>query len=363
VKTILILTASFGEGHNAAARNLRDALAAASPDTRVVVSDVFLEAYGNFNRACAKGYIALINHFPGIWQKAFEILDHTRLVEGHIGIYQAAAALLERLLDDLRPALVVSTYPGCNHLLDHVMRRRVRRPFRTVTIITDSLTINSVWHRAHSDLFLVANDATAEVVRRAGVPAKKILAPGFPVPRVFATFDGLRPAPPADGRWKVLYVINSGRHLAPGIVRELLTVKNISLSVTVGRDEELRGRVLAAAGDAPVTIHGWTPEMPRLMAENHLLISKAGGATVQESLAARTPMIITQVVPGQEEGNARLILENHAGALATSPLEIASAVENAFRDEARQWQAWLEAATPLSRPAASDEIAGFLLSL
>ena len=33
-------------------------------------------------------------------------------------------------------------------------------------------------------------------------------------------------------------------------------------------------------------------------------------------------MIITQVVPGQEEGNARLIIDKEAGAVATTPLEI-----------------------------------------
>jgi UDP-N-acetylglucosamine:LPS N-acetylglucosamine transferase len=35
------------------------------------------------------------------------------------------------------------------------------------------------------------------------------------------------------------------------------------------------------------------------MLESHLLISKAGGATVQETIAAKCPMIISQVVPGR----------------------------------------------------------------
>lgn len=362
MKSVLILTASFGEGHNAAARNLHEALLARVPETRVVICDPFREAYGAFNQFCVRGYLTIINRFPGLWQKAFQLLHDTSLVEQHIGIYWTAANLLERLLDEERPDTVVSVYPGCNHLLDYVARRRVRRPFRTVTIITDSLTINSVWYRAYSDVFLVANEATAEVVREAGVPARKVLAPGFPVPRVFATFgNGIRATPPPDGKWKVLYVINSGRHVAPGIVRKLLTLENISLSVTVGKDDELRADIERAANGKPVTIHGWTPELPRLMAESHLLISKAGGATVQETLAARTPMIITQIVPGQEEGNARLILESGAGALATDPEAIADAVAGAFSDEAREWQAWHQAAVSLSRPSASDDIAGYLL--
>ena len=96
VKSLLILTASFGEGHNAAARNLREAITVKSPQINVLVSDVFLDAYGSFSRLAEKGYLAVINRLPQFWQKAFEILDRTRFLERHIGIYGAAARRLAR---------------------------------------------------------------------------------------------------------------------------------------------------------------------------------------------------------------------------------------------------------------------------
>ncbi len=364
MRPVLILTAGFGEGHNAAARNLRDAILAASPDTPVIVSDIFLEAYGGFNRVIQRGYVAMINHAPKVWEALFAVIDRTRLVEQHMFFYRRAAGLLEKMISDLRPAVVVSTFPGCNHLLDLIQRKRLRRSFRTVTIVTDSLTINAVWHRAYSDVFLVANEATAEVMRNDGVPAAKILTMGFPVPRIFASQLVERSVPPADGLWDVLYVINSGRHIAPDIVRHLLAVGGIRLAVTVGKDAGLGRRVAAVAKDAgrTVAIHGWTQEMPRLMAESHLVISKAGGATVQETLAARTPMIITQIVPGQEEGNARLLIESGAGALAATPHAIAETVDNAFRNDAAVWRSWQKAVVELSRPDASDRIADFILN-
>lgn len=365
MKSILILTASFGEGHNAAARNLHEAILAVSPETSCVVSDVFRDAYGWMIRMLEKGYLAVINHFPYLWQTAFEVMDRTRIVEQHIGIYGAAARRLGRLIVQNQPSVIVSTYPGCNHLLDFIYRNRLKRPFKLVTIITDSLTINSVWHRAHSDYFLVANDVTADVLAKAGVPGQKIRNFGFPVPRIFATYNGLRPVPPSDGRWRVLYVVNSGRHIAPEIARRLLTLDDISLAVTTGRDEDLARRIsaLSAAEGRKVDVFGWTPDMPRLMAESHLLISKAGGATVQESLAARTPMIITQIVPGQEAGNARLILDKEAGALATTPLKISETAHRAFANGGREWIKWQQAAASLGRPAAADETARFVLGL
>ena len=363
MKSLLILTAGFGEGHNAAARNLREAIAVMAPQTNAVVSDVFLDAYGSFNRLVQQGYVAVINRFPSLWQMVFEILDRTRIVEWHIGVYAAAARRLSGLISNLEPSVIVSTYPGCNHLLDFIYRRRLKRPFRMVTIITDSLTINSVWHRAHSDYFLVANEPTANVLVDAGIPQQKIRAFGFPVPRLFGSLNGSRPVPPPDGRWRVLYVINSGRAMAPEIVRRLLALHDVRLTVTTGRDEDLARRLsaISKAERKSIDVFGWTPEMPRLMAENHLLISKAGGATVQETLAARTPMIITQIVPGQEEGNARLVLERRAGALATTPPRIAATTRAAFADGAREWIAWQQAASSLSRPNAADDIARFLL--
>ncbi len=365
MKSVLILTAGFGEGHNAAARNLKEALQAASPETKIVMSDIFLEAYGSFNRLMQKTYIAAINYTPVLWQILFELMHRTRLVELHMGFYGKAARLLEKKIAELQPEVVVSTYPGCNHLLDFLQRKRLHRPYRMVTIITDSLSINSVWLRAHSDFFIVANERTAEIVRTLGTPDEKVLTLGFPVPRVFDTVSVERPVPPADGLWRVLYVINSGKHLSPAIVRHLLELPNIQLSVTVGRDEELHQRVFAVSEEVsrPVEIHGWTSEMPRFMAENHIVISKAGGATVQETLAARTPMIITQIVPGQEEGNARLLLESGAAALATTPQDIAATVRDAFANDGARWRQWHEAVCTLSRPSASDEIARFILGL
>jgi processive 1,2-diacylglycerol beta-glucosyltransferase len=360
VKSALILTAGFGEGHNAAARNLREALIAKSPEANVVVSDVFLEAYGWFNRLAQRSYIGTINHAPLVWQGIFHLLDRTKLVEWHIGIFRAAARRLEALISEHRPDVIVSTYPGCNHLLDFVYRKRSKRPFHTVTVVTDSLTINTVWHRAHSDHFIVANEATGAVMREAGVPGGKIHLLGFPVPRLFGSLQNVKNIHPPDGKWRVLYVINSGRRIAPEIVRHLLELPGIHLTVTVGRDEELGRKVTSVAAGKPFDLFGWTPDMPRLMAESHLLISKAGGATVQETLAAQTPMIVTQIVPGQEEGNARLVMESHAGALAITPAEIARTVAEAFRNDATLWRSWHRAASSLSHPRAADDIARFL---
>jgi processive 1,2-diacylglycerol beta-glucosyltransferase len=111
-----------------------------------------------------------------------------------------------------------------------------------------------------------------------------------------------------------------------------------------------------------VEIFGWTDRIPELMSNAHLLISKAGGATVQESLAALTPLVVTQIVPGQEEGNARLLLGNNCGALAPSTAEIVATVQAAFADEGALWKTWCSNIARLRRPDAARDIAQFVLA-
>jgi processive 1,2-diacylglycerol beta-glucosyltransferase len=100
-----------------------------------------------------------------------------------------------------------------------------------------------------------------------------------------------------------------------------------------------------------------------MMHESHLLIGKAGGATVQEAIAAGCPMIINHVVAGQEEGNARLIVETNSGVTASSPAEVAVQVERAFADDAKQWREWAGNITKLSRPRAALDIAEFVMAI
>ena len=86
-------------------------------------------------------------------------------------------------------------------------------------------------------------------------------------------------------------------------------------------------------------------ELPQLLRSSHLLISKAGGAITQEAIAAGCPIIVNQIVPGQEEGNARLIADNAAGTVAISNSEVVAAnAEKVARDAMRAASVRLELA-------------------
>jgi processive 1,2-diacylglycerol beta-glucosyltransferase len=359
VKRILILTAGFGEGHNSAARGVRAGLARIAPQVEVELRDLFPETFGVLNEIVRRAYIGLINRWPRSWRYVYDWLDRKKDFEQRFQKFRGLKKNLGRLLDRFQPDVVVSTFPPYPYLLDQILGDD--RRCRNVAIVTDSITVNAIWYHAPADYFVVANQQSAAVVHDGGVPPEKIKVLGFPVSPRFADFQKDRPLP--NGTWpRVLYVINAGTSRAPDLVRKLLAL-NIQLTVTVGRDEKLRHAIEAAAGDRKIDIYGWTDEMPRLLCENHLLIGKAGGATVQETIAAACPMIINHVVSGQEEGNAQLIVETKSGVIALSNDEVFSQVQHTFANDAGQWRKWSANISALSRPRASVEIAEFLLSI
>ena len=94
---------------------------------------------------------------------------------------------------------------------------------------------------------------------------------------------------------------------------------------------------------------------------HHLVIAKAGGAMVQEAIAARCPIIINQVIPGQEEGNAHLIKKLGVGAVAERSKEVRDLVEEAFAHKSRQWQEWRDNLDKVSRSDATLRIAALVL--
>jgi processive 1,2-diacylglycerol beta-glucosyltransferase len=362
MKKILILTAGFGDGHNAAARNLRDAIELLDENSRAEVLDLFADSYGAFNTLARKTYLGMVQYAPRLWGGIYSMLE-SPLVGSQLGNFPRMQELLEKILAETQPDCVVSTYPIYAHVIQRICRSQHERPFKLITVVTDSITVNSAWFRAPSDYFCVANDATAEVLRKNGVADKLIHTLGFPVSPVFADNPDILPAPAGDEPRRVLYIINTGKKKAGKSVDRLLELENVHLTVTVGRDAELRARLIERTRDLAdrVKVIGWTNQMPELMMSHHLVISKAGGATVQEAIAARCPMIVNQVIPGQEEGNAELIWRYHLGAIGEKNREVAELVENAFSKKAAQWNEWRANLKKISRPDAALRIGELIL--
>jgi processive 1,2-diacylglycerol beta-glucosyltransferase len=364
-KRILILTASFGEGHNSAARGVRDGLARVAPEgTEVELRDLFAEAYGPINELVRRSYLGLVNFAPRAWGAVYRWLDRKKDFDKEFAPFSRLKDHFSALLDRFQPDVVICTFPAYPNVLRQIAGANADRirSCKSVVVVTDSITINAAWYRSAADYFLVANEQSASVLRAVAVAPQKIKVFGFPVSPKFADFAGSNRAWPSNNsERRVLYMIHAATHGAPDLVRRLAYL-GVDLTVTIGRTDGLRPAIEAAA-DGRARIVGWTDELPRMLYGSHLLIGKAGGATVQETIAAGCPMIINHVVAGQEEGNARLIVETNSGVIALSPAEVVTQCQRAFSDDAKQWREWVANIAKLSRPRAALDVAEFLLSI
>jgi len=357
MKKVLILSASYGEGHNAAARGLRLALEQLGHTAEVF--DPFPEAYGKWYERSRRDYLDMIERRPELWALVYKLLDRTPLISLTLPFMRRVGRALSTKLPQFAPDIVVSAYPLYAYLLHH---SDSPRPYRFYTVVTDSITINSVWHRAPSDAWLVPNEASAKVMREAGVPAERLQDFGFPVPPVFAAPHPTRVAPGQEEPLRVLYMINAGHATAAALTQKLLEIEGVALTVTAGKDEALRQQLEQTVRDSgkSAQVYGWTSDMPQLLMSHHLLIGKAGGAAVQEAIAARTPMLITKVVPGQEEGNARLLVENDCGAVCDTADSITSTLRSVVSDHASRWRERESNIARLSRPDAALQMARWI---
>ncbi len=363
---ILIFTAGYGEGHNAAARALASACDAVHGPGAAKIVDLFALSRPRFNLITRRAYIGTINGAPRLWSSFYAWLDRSDLATRATWLLGRELRLLSRIIAEERPAVMCSTYPAYAFLL-----RRLGQQGQSLAphfnVVTDSISINSLWWRAGAAGWFVPNADSAEVMQRGGVDASFLHVTGFPVPAFFGEQTGKLVPPdlaqPGTAP-RVLYIINSGTKHALETARLLIAESAWEITVAVGRDEVLRRELdrLSVNRALPAHILGWTDQIPHLLMTHHVVISKAGGATTQEAVAARCPMIVNQIVPGQEEGNYELLRRTGAGALAETPPAVLAALRQAFADQGALWHRWRRALAPIVRNDAARTIAQHLLT-
>ena len=363
-RRILILTAGFGEGHNAAARALLQAFEEDTPGSAVMV-DIFAIAKPRMNRLIRWGYLKMINKLPKLWSHVYRWTDRSEFLPKWSASQKAERNALISILEREKPVAICCTFPIYPFLLLKLREEGHRVP-PFYNVVTDSISINSLWFKVPCEGWFLPNEDSAAVLRKAAIPESRLFVSGFPVNLFFTRNEG-KLAPPNLGPTtspRVLYIINSGTANAEEIARLLLAESAWEITCAVGRDESLRKYLtsLSERRTKPATILGWTDQIPTLLMTHHVVVSKAGGATTQEAIAAKCPMIVNQIVPGQEEGNYELLRRHDAGVLATSPDLVISALRRAFDWDGKVWSEWRAAMTSLAKPDAARTIVAHVLS-
>lgn len=359
---ILILTAAFGEGHNSAARSLAIALQEAGAITATV--DPCMIGSPACTRLLASGYRWITTHGPKVWEWIYRSADHCNLGGPPKKLLGGPLRAMLQSVQDFQPDAVVSTYPLYPYFMPEVIRS-LGRKLPIFTVVTDSIEINATWLRAESDLWLVTDPATREILVTKGISAEKVVDSGFPVHPGFSRLGTVSADDPCRP-FRVLYFPTSKLPLVRRHSRAILDASpDVQLTLVLGKNVRLlygKAREIKQAYPGRVRILGWTRRVPELMSRHHLIIGKAGGATVHEAIAARCPMLIHHLVPGQEQGNLDLLERLGCGALAATPEWIRESVAGQLCDDATRWRAMKAALIRYDRHAGASSAASAILS-
>ncbi|MBK1832979.1 MGDG synthase family glycosyltransferase [Roseibacillus ishigakijimensis] len=356
---ILIVTAGYGEGHNSAARGLALALEGRA---EVSVFDPCAQGAPRLNEVLRRGYRAMTTYSPTIWDWVYRATERRDFSKETFHVMRKPEEALARQVQEFAPDAVVSTYPLYPYFAER-LRQRGRWKGMVFTVVTDSIEINNAWLQAPTDYWLVTDGLTRRMMQGRGLPEGRIVETGFPVSPLFPTLEPLTSKSPTDP-FRVLHFATARKPQIQAVGVPVLECDNTHLTMILGRNvrrlyrpaQELKKRY-----PGRVKLVGWSRQIPNYLCRHHLAIGKAGGATVHESIAASTPMLIHHLVPGQEEGNLALLRSMGGGDLADNPARLQTKLQELLANDCKEWKRWKRNLAKYSRPHSATITAQFVL--
>lgn len=363
---VLVLTASYGSGHNAAARAIAAALEAEGAEA-VVVDHVREHVHPLFDRLSRALYLGVLRNAPSLWGAAYALADWMAPDSPlALGLTRAGASALGRRLarDPVDAVVTVHATPAA--ALSALAAPGTPAPFH-VNVVTDFVA-HSQWIARAADLHCVATAEVRHSLIARGLPSHRIVVTGMPVHPAFESMPAGEPARAALGvpRDVPLVLAMAGAHGGLGrldvVADALLRARRSPYGVLVaGQDADVERTLRRRTEGTRLRVCGQVDDIRPLMAAADLLVTKAGGMTLAEALTAGVPLLLFGSLPGQERQNAAFAARAGVALVARSRADLERLLECALGEpsladgmRARQ--------RTLARPAAARDIAGTVLA-
>lgn len=320
---MLILTASYGNGHNQVASVLRHSLRDQGSGS-VSIMDLFAEAYPGFdaftrilyrNSPLWSAYgldvygwaYQMTRNMPlrGVLAQWFNTLGNGRLLQA---------------VEEYGPSAIVTTFPfgGIPGLL-----RRSGISLPLFTVVTD-YRLHNRWLLSDADRYYVATEDLKRAMAGRGVDASRIAVSGIPVREAF---HRIRPgAPDAGEEYPILVMPGLCAAALPmrKLAASLLALPDVRLDIICARNEKmLRDLRQAFAAEPRVRLYGYVDSMHDMMRRAYAVVTKAGGITLTEALHARVPLLIHKPYLGQERENALYFADRGAAKISHDEEQLA----------------------------------------
>lgn len=273
-----------------------------------------------------------------------------------------------RRVEKEKPDLIVSTQGSTNSLLNGwIESGKLKTPVHSV--ITDFAS-HQMWAQDNIAHYYVAFPETQQDLEGFGVESDRISITGIPIKAGFGNRwhaqiercqikDSLGLDPDKQT------VLMMGGSLGLGSFTETIAAldqlpQDFQMAALVGKNEQARSEVEAMTTVHPTYTEGYTQQMAEWMQAADVVVSRPGGLTSSELLAAGKPMVLPNIEAGLGARNVTRLVESRAAVKADTPEQVASMVGKILSDQevAASMQ---EAALTYGRAGAAADIAARLL--
>lgn len=343
---ILVFSASFGAGHIKAAEGLIQALQIREPGALIIHED-FMRLHSRALNSMLKNlYINVIKQAPelyGTFYRKTENLTYNSHFQRFIN--NVGRRQITEYIGSHKPDLIICTYPTVSGLLAQ-QRMTDELSVPLVTVVTD-YSVHCQWIHPGVDLYLVGNRQVRNGLIKRGISPQAIEVTGIPVSPKFDRRSDSKEVLEKIGldQDRLTFLIMGGAYGVLDHARQLCQLlamddAPVQIIFVCGKDKKLYRSLdlIMETARNRIVRFPYVNNMDELMSAADVIVTKAGGLTVSESLAKHLPLIIFKPIPGQEENNAHYIKEIGAGKIAHTLQEFEDIFHELLDSADKIWQ-------------------------
>ena len=340
----LILSCNTGAGHNSCARAIQEAYRANGEVCDIVDALTFISERAS--QFISNWHTRIYLYAPRLFSAGYE------KAEAHDDLFREGTAVYRYITSGVRKMYACITAGGydnviCTHVFPALALTELRRRFPELRVLTSHVstdyTCSPCTADSALDWYFMPAAALADEFAHCGIPREKLVASGMPVRREFYA------RPEKAQAKRALGLLPEQRHLVMmcgsmgcGPMEELTLLlsarmqPNDVLSVVCSKNEALLRKLQKqTAGAEHVRLLGQVDDVPALLHGADVFLTKPGGLSTSEAVAARLPMVLIDAVAGCEEHNLDFFLRAGMAVTANTPNEIAELALALVHDDAR----------------------------
>ena len=325
--TTLIFSCNTGEGHNSAARAIKEVYDRHGRECMVV--DALSVFSDKTSGIICGGHTALYRRMPGLFGVGYRFFEKKAEKENSIicEAFAKGARSLYELIRQNKCEVVISTHPFAALMLARI--KKVMDHGLTMGFVATDYTCSPFVSRCGADLYFIPHESLRDEFIAKGVEDTKVIPSGIPVSGKF------RMELPKGETRRALGIPENGTvcllmcgSMGCGPMRVLATRlgerfrADQTLVVICGTNTRLQKQLAAENKKENVRIIGFTKKMHMYMAAADLAITKGGGLTLTEGANSRLPMAVMDTVSGCETYNVKFFTENKLAVTAPDTREM-----------------------------------------